>query len=52
MSDFREFAKERERVEKRQSYFKIRRQQELERMMSSYTDWITKAGKLRAVGGC
>ena len=41
---FREFAKERERVENRRSFFKIRRQQQLERVMSGYTDWIIKAG--------
>lgn len=35
-----EFAKERERVENRRSFFKIRRQQQMERIMSGYTDWI------------
>ena len=41
----REFAKERERVENRRSFFKFRRQQQMERVMSGYTDWIIKAGK-------
>ena len=43
---FREFAKERERVENRRSFFKIRRQQQMERIMSGYTDWIIKAGNI------
>ena len=42
----REFAKERERVENRRSFFKIRRQQKMERIMSGYTDWIIKAGNI------
>ncbi|CAB4041642.1 voltage-dependent N-type calcium channel subunit alpha-1B-like, partial, partial [Paramuricea clavata] len=41
-----EFAKERERVENRRSFFKIRRQQQMERVMSGYTDWIIKAEEI------
>lgn len=39
-----EFAKERERVENRRSFFKFRRQQQMERLVSGYTEWIMKAG--------
>lgn len=41
----REFAKEREKVENRQTFLKIRRQQQLERELNGYVDWICKAGK-------
>ena len=41
---FREFAKERERVENRQEFLKLRRQQQLERELNGYVDWICKAG--------
>lgn len=40
----REFAKERERVENRQAFLKLRRQQQLERELNGYVDWICKAG--------
>ena len=42
---YREFAKERERVENRQEFLKLRRQQQLERELNGYVDWICKAGK-------
>lgn len=42
---FREFAKERERVENRQAFLKIRRQQQLERELDGYVEWICKAGQ-------
>ena len=42
---FREFAKERERVENRQAFLKLRRQQQLERELNGYVDWICKAGE-------
>lgn len=38
-----EFAKERERVENRQAFLKLRRQQQLERELNGYVDWICKA---------
>jgi len=41
----REFAKERERVENRQAFLKLRHQQLLERELNGYVDWICKAGK-------
>ena len=43
---FREFAKERERVENRQAFLKLRRQQQLERELNGYVDWICKAGDI------
>jgi voltage-dependent calcium channel N type alpha-1B len=38
-----EFAKERERVENRQAFLKLRRQQQLERELNGYVEWICKA---------
>ncbi|KAL8580524.1 hypothetical protein ACOMHN_054679 [Nucella lapillus] len=38
-----EFAKERERVENRRAFFKLRRQQQIERELNGYLDWICKA---------
>ncbi|QQP55932.1 Uncharacterized protein FKW44_000432, partial [Caligus rogercresseyi] len=38
-----EFAKERERVENRQAFLRLRRQQQLERELNGYVDWICKA---------
>lgn len=40
-----EFAKEREKVENRQEFLKLRRQQQLERELNGYVEWICKAGK-------
>uniref|UniRef100_A0A7N8XI52 Voltage-dependent N-type calcium channel subunit alpha n=1 Tax=Mastacembelus armatus TaxID=205130 RepID=A0A7N8XI52_9TELE len=40
-----EFAKERERVEKRQEFLKLRRQQQIERELTGYLEWICKAEK-------
>uniref|UniRef100_A0A3Q2QKX1 Calcium channel, voltage-dependent, N type, alpha 1B subunit, a n=1 Tax=Fundulus heteroclitus TaxID=8078 RepID=A0A3Q2QKX1_FUNHE len=37
------FAKERERVEKRQEFLKLRRQQQIERELTGYLEWICKA---------
>ena len=45
----REFAKERERVENRQEFLKLRRQQQLERELNGYVDWICKAGKMKTM---
>ena len=41
----REFAKERQRVEKRQEFLKLRRQQQIERELTGYLEWICKAGE-------
>ncbi|XP_042894573.2 voltage-dependent calcium channel type A subunit alpha-1 [Parasteatoda tepidariorum] len=38
-----EFAKERERVENKQEFIKLRRQQQLERELNGYVEWICKA---------
>ena len=43
--DYREFAKERERVENRRAFLKIRRQQQIEREYNNYIEWINRAGK-------
>lgn len=40
-----EFAKEREKVENRQEFLKLRRQQQLERELNGYVEWICKAGE-------
>uniref|UniRef100_A0A8C9TMV5 Voltage-dependent N-type calcium channel subunit alpha n=1 Tax=Scleropages formosus TaxID=113540 RepID=A0A8C9TMV5_SCLFO len=44
-----EFAKERERVEKRQEFLKLRRQQQIERELTGYLEWICKAGEADSV---
>ena len=41
----REFAKERERVENRRAFLKIRRQQQIEREYNNYIEWINRAGE-------
>ncbi|KAK9709140.1 Ion transport protein [Popillia japonica] len=38
-----EFAKEREKVENRQAFLRIRRQQQLEKELNGYVQWICKA---------
>ncbi|CAN0179073.1 unnamed protein product [Lampetra fluviatilis] len=38
-----EFAKERERVENRRAFLKLRRQQQIERELNGYMEWICKA---------
>ncbi|TPP56655.1 Voltage-dependent calcium channel type A subunit alpha-1 [Fasciola gigantica] len=43
-----EFAKERERVEKRRAFLKLRRQQQSDRELNGYLDWIQKAARKRA----
>uniref|UniRef100_A0A4X2MAQ2 Voltage-dependent P/Q-type calcium channel subunit alpha n=1 Tax=Vombatus ursinus TaxID=29139 RepID=A0A4X2MAQ2_VOMUR len=40
-----EFAKERERVENRRAFLKLRRQQQIERELNGYMEWISKAGE-------
>lgn len=44
ISFFREFAKERERVENRRAFMKLRRQQQVERELNGYRAWIDRAG--------
>ena len=44
---FSEFAKERERVENRRAFFKLRRQQQIERELDGYLEWILKAGETK-----
>lgn len=46
---FREFAKERERVENRRSFLKLRRQQVVDRQAEAYLEWISKAGWCRLI---
>uniref|UniRef100_A0A672UKG1 Voltage-dependent P/Q-type calcium channel subunit alpha-1A n=1 Tax=Strigops habroptila TaxID=2489341 RepID=A0A672UKG1_STRHB len=41
-----EFAKERERVENRRAFLKLRRQQQIERELNGYMEWISKAGEV------
>ena len=41
---YREFAKERLRVENRRSFFKLRRQQQIDLELDGYLEWICKAG--------
>lgn len=43
-SAFREFAKERQRVENRRAFMKLRRQQQVERELNGYRAWIDRAG--------
>jgi hypothetical protein len=38
-----EFAKERERVENRREFLKLRRQQQIERELNGYLEWILTA---------
>uniref|UniRef100_A0A1B0EZA3 EF-hand domain-containing protein n=2 Tax=Lutzomyia longipalpis TaxID=7200 RepID=A0A1B0EZA3_LUTLO len=42
-TNINEFAKEREKVENRQEFLKLRRQQQLERELNGYVEWICKA---------
>ncbi|GLD51018.1 voltage-dependent R-type calcium channel subunit alpha-1E-like protein, partial [Lates japonicus] len=44
-----EFAKERERVENRRAFMKLRRQQQVERELNGYRAWIDRAGKNREI---
>jgi hypothetical protein len=43
----REFAKEREKVEGRAAFLKLRRAQQTEKEIDIYIDWISRAGYLR-----
>lgn len=42
-NNHREFAKERERVENRRNFLKLRRQQQLDKELNGYLEWICKA---------
>uniref|UniRef100_A0A8C9TYZ8 Calcium voltage-gated channel subunit alpha1 E n=1 Tax=Scleropages formosus TaxID=113540 RepID=A0A8C9TYZ8_SCLFO len=44
-----EFAKERERVENRRAFMKLRRQQQIERELNGYRAWIDRAGTTATV---
>jgi hypothetical protein len=46
MSGFSEFAKERERVENRKAFLKVRRSEQVERQVTGYLDWLSKAGNV------
>ena len=46
MSCFSEFAKERERVENRKAFLKVRRSEQVERQVTGYLDWLSKAGEI------
>ena len=41
---FREFAKEKDRVESRAGFLLLKEEQKLEREMNGYMNWICKAG--------
>ena len=41
-----EFAKERERVENRRTFLKLRKRQQLERELDGYLNWIEKAEEI------
>lgn len=51
-SFFREFAKERERVENRRAFMKLRRQQQVERELNGYRAWIDRAGTGQQIHSC
>lgn len=42
----REFAREREKVENRQEFLKLRRQQQLEKELNGFVEWICKAEEI------
>jgi len=54
VADSSEFAKERERVENRRAFLKLRKQQQIERELNGYLEWICKAGTQNIVmpGSC
>ena len=41
---FREFAKEKERVESRAGFMALKEQQKLEKELTGYVEWICRAG--------
>ena len=46
LSFFREFAKEKERVESRAGFMALKEQQKLEKELTGYVEWICRAGEL------
>ena len=42
---FREFAKEKERVESRAGFMALKEQQKLEKELTGYVEWICRAGE-------
>lgn len=46
VSIFSEFAREREKVENRQEFLKLRRQQQLEKELNGFVEWICKAEEI------
>ena len=42
----REFAKERERIEKRRAFLKLKQRQDVERQLHGYLEWICKAEEI------
>lgn len=47
--DDSEFAKEREKVENRQEFLKLRQAQQMERELDGYVEWVCKAGNLLVI---
>ena len=45
-STCREFAKERERIEKRRAFLKLKQRQDVERQLHGYLEWICKAEEI------
>lgn len=43
---FSEFAKERERVENRNAFMKLRKQKKIDNELTGYLEWICKAGMI------
>ena len=43
--EFREFAKEKDRVESRAGFLKLKEKQRIELEMDGYMNWICRAGK-------
>ena len=44
IAHYREFAKEREKVENRRSFLKLRQTKQIERQYDCYVEWIMKGG--------
>ena len=45
LNNFREFAKEKERVESRAGFMALKEQQKLEKELTGYVEWICRAGR-------
>ena len=46
LSFCREFAKERERVENRREFLRVRQNQQIDRALNDYMNWLTKADEI------